>query len=469
MILWRSIRPAEPGVLKPDTVALPIDAAPGADLFDFEFPSSASVGGSTAGSPEIGAARDKAAAPAATRWNAAALAASLIFHAAAIAGFGALVAHEGLEAETDAISVEIVLEAAPQPAVEASVAGDANETRDAAAPAEGPEPGVEPVERLAAEAPSVAEADMSASDHPAVPAALPPFEPLPPWAQIEAPREQEDASSPAETTFAHEIDVIAAVPDFSPLAPLTAVPEVLAQAADEPAAIEHPVAGEPVEAEANGAREPVLAVAPSVESMLPAIEMPAPPRFPQPAETEHSEPAPSKQAAPAPRETDEQPVARKKPDKAPDRPKARKTEAKPAAPARTEKPARPKAEASDQPAGGSKSKGKPREATRAGAVASAAASSGDKEAYGRKVNRHVQRYKRYPEAAARGGMKGAVKVSISIGGSGNLASARVTGSSGYPVLDGEALATVRRAAPYPKPPAGFGNTARFSLTLRYSR
>lgn len=460
MIQWPSILPAGDGDVATERVAPAQIGSDGA--FPVEFPwFFAESADTTVSSPdEVGTGDGLAARPARRRWNVAVLAASLTLHAAAIAGFGVLVAHEGLEAETDAISVEIVIESAPEPAAGASVAGDANETRDEAAPVDGSEPGARTAEpRPDISEPLTEQAETPRSVDPAASVLLPRFEPLPPLTDIAAAPEQsiEDAPAPAELVSDPEIDVAAALPDFSPLPPLAGDP-VARVAPDEMT-------------ERLDAQEPVLAVRPSLESMLPAIVVPEPPLFPPAAEANPvaSVPAKKREAAVLERKTAEKPAASTKPDKAPEPPKARRTETRSAAAARAEKPAKPKAEASASPPGGAKAKGKSQQATRAGSVASAAASSGDKEAYGRKVNSHVQRYKRYPDAAARGGMKGAVKVSISIGGSGNLASARVTASSGYPVLDGEALATVRRAAPYPKPPAGFAGTARFSLTLRYSK
>lgn len=460
MIQWPSILPAGPGGATLEPVGLPIDGTPDARGFGIDFPQLAPIGESAKeDSLEVAAHGEAGAAgPARSHWSAAALTASVIFHAVAIAGFGVLVAHEGLEAQTDAISVEIVLESAPQTAAEASVAGDANETRDAAAPADAPEPGTRTTDRPLDTPQAALEQTVMPRSFESAAAVLPPgFEPLPPLTDIGAAREKVATAAPAEPTSEPKMDVAATLPVFSPLPPLAGTP--VATAPPEEAA------------EAHDAPEPVLAARPSLESMLPAIVVPEQPLFPPAAEANPVASVPSEKpeaAAPA-RRTAEKPAASIKPDKAREPRKARKTETRSAAAVRVEKPAKPKVEAGASPPGGAKAKGKSQEATRAGSVASAAASSGDKEAYGRKVNRHVQRYKRYPDAAARGGMKGAVKVSISIGGSGNLASARVTGSSGYPVLDGEALATVRRAAPYPEPPAGFGGTARFSLTLTYRK
>lgn len=444
MIQWPSILPAGPGGATLEPVVLPIDGTPDAGGFGIDFPQLAPIGESAKeDSLEVAAhGEEGAAGPARSRWSAAALAASVIFHAVAIAGFGVLVAHEGLEARTDAISVEIVLESAPQTAAEASVAGDANETRDAAAPDDGSEPGTRTTDRPLDTPQAALEQTITPRSFESAAAVLPPrFEPLPPLTDIGAAREKVATAAPAEPTSEPKIDVAATLPVFSPLPPLAGTPVATAPPEET--------------AEAHDAPEPVLAARPSLESMLPAIAVPEQPLFPPPTAAKPAASAPPKKRdAPAPaRKTVERPAASPAP----------KAQTRPAVAARAEKPAKPKADT--PPPGGAKAKGKPQQATRAGS----AASSGDREAYGRKINRHVQRYKRYPDAAARAGMKGAVKVSISIGGSGNLASARVTGSSGYPVLDGEALATVRRAAPYPKPPAGFGGTARFSLTLTYRK
>lgn len=478
MIQWPSIQPAKTNGTAPEPIALPIEAASDADGFRFEFPRLARDGESSGEtSPDIAAPGAEVATPLArTRWNVAALAVSLVFHAVAVAGLGMLVWHEGVEAETDAISVEIVADPAPQLSDVASIAGDANETQDAAAPADRPEPDAQDAEKQAdvAEAPVTEQGEPPSAD-PVAPVPLPQFEPLPPLTEIEIAETAPAVATTPES--AADTDLAAATQDVSPPSqPAASSSEGATMPLDE---VSEPASDEPLEAEKTDdakAEAPILAARPSLESMLPAIAVPGPPLFPP----EPAAPAPAKRAdapktpRPVPVETD-----RKAPTKAtqverragPTRSakaqeQSRKADAKPSR--RAEKPER-RERSSTAPTGGAKAKDKSRTASQAGSVASAAATSGDRESYGRKVSGHVQRYKRYPDAAARGGMKGAVKVSISIGGSGNLASARVTSSSGYPVLDSEALATVRRAAPYPKPPASFGGTARFSLTLRYSR
>lgn len=69
--------------------------------------------------------------------------------------------------------------------------------------------------------------------------------------------------------------------------------------------------------------------------------------------------------------------------------------------------------------------------------------------YPGQVMRRIQRQRR-PRVNARGG----AVVSFSVSSGGGLASARVARSSGSRELDRAALALVRRAAPFPAPPAG---------------
>jgi protein TonB len=75
------------------------------------------------------------------------------------------------------------------------------------------------------------------------------------------------------------------------------------------------------------------------------------------------------------------------------------------------------------------------------------------------VMRHVSRVRR-PDVAARG----AARVTFSISGSGALAGARLSRSSGSAPLDRAALTVIRRAAPFPQPPAGAPRT--FTVEIR---
>ena len=66
----------------------------------------------------------------------------------------------------------------------------------------------------------------------------------------------------------------------------------------------------------------------------------------------------------------------------------------------------------------------------------------------------LQRFKRYPDAAARRGIKGVTTVRFTVDRSGQLVASEVLQSSGSPILDEEALALLKRASPFPLPPDG---------------
>lgn len=412
-----------------------------------ELPASGS-GQETGESPIIAAAQQTGAsdgrAPSARRrrWSVAAIALSTMAHAAAIYAVADYLAPDGFEAEIDPVSVVIVVDSQPDLAEPPAIAGDASETIEARAPEEPP-----------------LESD-SAAD---IAAEATPDEVI-----------SEDASTDEDASTAVVTEQI--LPEFSPLPPLADLADladpVTAEVEPQPVAtppLETAIVPEPTAAPELPAGAPVLSAAPSMESMLPDIPF----QTLQPAMAASSHEHKAAEAAP---KTSARPVE-PKPRKAEPKPARKETRAaeQPKPPAR-EKSAKAKTVAAQANADkvkpgkvGAKDKGKAQAASRAGAVASVKASAGQKEAYGRKVNGHVQRFRRYPEEAARQRITGAVRVSISISGSGGLAAASVQASSGYPMLDKEALATVRRAAPYPKPPEGFGGSARFSLTLRFSK
>ncbi len=65
------------------------------------------------------------------------------------------------------------------------------------------------------------------------------------------------------------------------------------------------------------------------------------------------------------------------------------------------------------------------------------------------ILRKIQRMKHYPALARARNWEGVVEVEFLIAPSGNLEKISVAHSSGFPVLDEEALATVRRAQPLP--------------------
>jgi protein TonB len=71
----------------------------------------------------------------------------------------------------------------------------------------------------------------------------------------------------------------------------------------------------------------------------------------------------------------------------------------------------------------------------------------------RQLLAHIERYRRYPDAARRDGLQGTVLVVFAMRRDGSLVQVGVKSSSGRPVLDREALETLRRAQPLPPIPA----------------
>ena len=77
---------------------------------------------------------------------------------------------------------------------------------------------------------------------------------------------------------------------------------------------------------------------------------------------------------------------------------------------------------------------------------------------------HLNRFKRYPDAARARSNQGDVAVEFTIDRTGSLVASRVVRSSGSSVLDAEALAVLQRASPLPAPPAQVSG-ATFDLAL----
>ena len=79
------------------------------------------------------------------------------------------------------------------------------------------------------------------------------------------------------------------------------------------------------------------------------------------------------------------------------------------------------------------------------------------------ISAHLNRFKRYPPGAH--GASGRPSVRFSLDGAGQVVSVGLARSSGNHALDAEALATVRRASPFPRPPDGRG--ASFSVPVNF--
>lgn len=67
----------------------------------------------------------------------------------------------------------------------------------------------------------------------------------------------------------------------------------------------------------------------------------------------------------------------------------------------------------------------------------------------------LNRYKQYPPSARRARIQGVVMLHFVMDRSGNVQTADINKKSGYPILDQEALALIRRAQPLPPMPANF--------------
>jgi periplasmic protein TonB len=99
----------------------------------------------------------------------------------------------------------------------------------------------------------------------------------------------------------------------------------------------------------------------------------------------------------------------------------------------------------------------------AGATAAAIAS------YNQLVAAHLQRFKQYPPASKAVGQQGTARLSFSLSRGGQVLASRLAGSSGHAALDGETLAMVRRAQPFPAfPPDMKQASMSFNVPVQFS-
>lgn len=90
--------------------------------------------------------------------------------------------------------------------------------------------------------------------------------------------------------------------------------------------------------------------------------------------------------------------------------------------------------------------------------------------YPGKVVSKLRRSLRYPSAAKSKRLRGEVRVAFTVTGSGGVTGIRIVRSSGHDVLDRAAIATVQRAAPFPRIPAGAGRKQwAFTVPLAFMR
>jgi protein TonB len=146
------------------------------------------------------------------------------------------------------------------------------------------------------------------------------------------------------------------------------------------------------------------------------------------------------------------PILQKKPEEEKpqeETPKQQSADQAVAAPLTT---APPRVEAKEEPAPAAPSAG------------SAAAAARAKATWEKSLVSHLNRFKRYPDAARARGSQGAVSVEFTIDRMGGLVASRIVHSSGSSALDEEALAVLQRATPLPAPPT-LVSGATFNLTL----
>ena len=72
--------------------------------------------------------------------------------------------------------------------------------------------------------------------------------------------------------------------------------------------------------------------------------------------------------------------------------------------------------------------------------------------YGNLLSREFAKHKQYPRLAQMRGWQGTSKVELHIDANGNITSSAISESSGFEVLDKQALEMVRKASPLPLPP-----------------
>jgi periplasmic protein TonB len=77
---------------------------------------------------------------------------------------------------------------------------------------------------------------------------------------------------------------------------------------------------------------------------------------------------------------------------------------------------------------------------------------------------HLNKHKKYPHEARKGGHEGTAAVSFTLDRSGKVIETRLDQSSGSDLLDKEAIEVLNRASPFPQPPSDVPNVT-FQLTL----
>lgn len=97
------------------------------------------------------------------------------------------------------------------------------------------------------------------------------------------------------------------------------------------------------------------------------------------------------------------------------------------------------------------------------------ASPAEVQSWYRRILTQLERHKGYPAAARARGQTGVAEIAFTIDRRGRVITSRILRSSGVSSLDQEALATLKRAQPFPAPPADLsGATFEFTVPIRFS-
>jgi len=248
-------------------------------------------------------------------------------------------------------------------------------------------------------------------------------------------------------------------PGVQPSAPPAVEPPVAVEPPPPPAVAPPPVVAPPPPPVAVEPPPAPLVVEPPPAPLV--VEPPAPPVVAPPPPVVEPAPPPTAVRPPPPPVLEAPPapqplvVARPPPPKpAPPPARAAPAPAKPPQPA-----ARPRVEAAPSRAAPAAVPATPKPAP------APAASHTDLSAYGDAVRSRIAGRVHYPEAARERGPHGVAVVAFSLDGSGQVLGASISQSAGDAVLDADAVATVRRAGPFPPPPAGAPRN--YSAPLRY--
>jgi protein TonB len=176
-----------------------------------------------------------------------------------------------------------------------------------------------------------------------------------------------------------------------------------------------------------------------------------------PQENPVVEAPPEKKAEPPPPKPEPAKIVHDQPKPLPAKPKPVRTE--------TKKPV----DASPAPRTSAAPKAERHASLTPSSAATGAASAAALASYNQRVAAHLQRFKQYPSGARAAGEQGTSRLSFTLGRSGQVLGSRLAGSSGHPALDGETLAMVRRAQPFPPmPPELTQASMSFSIPVQFS-